>query len=54
MSWRKPINKNKISFLSPTLSGKALLAMIVLLAVQLCAQTFIHNALMFIDTSNNA
>ena len=31
-----------------------LLAMIALLAVQSCAQTFIHNAIMLIDTSDNA
>ena len=28
--------------------------MIALSAVQLCEQTFIHNAIMFIDTSKNA
>ena len=28
--------------------------MIAHLAVQSCAQKFIHNAIMFIDTSNNA
>ena len=30
-----------------------LLAMIALLVVQSCAVTFIHNVIMFIDTSNN-
>ena len=32
----------------------SLLVMIALLTVQSCAQTFIHNAIMFIDTSDNA
>ena len=31
----------------------ALLATIALSAVQLFAQTFIHNAILFIDTSDN-
>ena len=31
-----------------------LLAMIAILAVQSCAQTFIHNAIMLIDTSDKA
>ena len=34
--------------------GASLLAMIALLAVQSSAQTFIHNGILFIDTSNSA
>ena len=36
-----------------TVTVTALLAMIALLAVQSSAQIFIHNAIFFIDTSNN-
>ena len=34
--------------------GSALLAIVALLADQSSAWTFIHNAILFIDTSNNA
>ena len=49
--WRNlsPENNRVVRFLITI----TLLAMIALLAVQSCAETFIHNAIMLIDTSDN-
>ena len=50
-NWKQDL---RIVSLVPKFLLFALPAMIALLAVQSSAQTFIHNAILFIDTFNNA
>ena len=52
MSFEKKSTTQLDPFKTPFITPKSLLAMIALSAVQSSAQTFIHNAILFIDTLN--